>query len=82
MVISCKLVIKFLGAHGKACHAIKPLSRNYGKFLLSFNFSVDCHIKGGATRHVHFSEKGTSRLKISPSKKTFTIAAAFGRFKN
>ena len=40
---------------------------------------MDCQIKGGGVRHIHFLEKGTSRLKTPPSKKTFTIAASIGK---
>ncbi|XP_015769094.1 PREDICTED: uncharacterized protein LOC107347649 [Acropora digitifera] len=40
---------------------------------------TDFQIKGGDTRYIEFSKTGSSRLTVSPSKGTFTVAAGIGR---
>ena len=45
----------------------------------TFFFSADFQVKGGDTRCIHFSRTGSTRLAISPSKKTFTVAAGIGK---
>ena len=42
-------------------------------------FRTDFQIKGGDTRRIEFSKTGSSRLTVSPSKGTFTVAAGIGK---
>lgn len=73
-ILDCKMLPEFLNKLA----VVFRLERDT-ELKLTVTDGADFQVKGGDTRCIHFSRTGSTRLAISPSKKTFTVAAGIGR---